>query len=235
MTNRSDIGKILRTERERKELSIHDVSHYTRIPVRALHELEEGDYSGFASLAYAKGFLAQYAKHLDLDAHEWLDDFEVEDQSLDLKSYEFLDHQEEELPPLPTKAPAKAHPVVERSRTSSSTVMQPLAVFAATAMLLGAGVFGFIKLNERFSEVSEADQPASPPQPNTIVRETTPEEAKARTVAATSNAAAGVAPPLAVNDTPVPAESFPPAPVVEEITQPLVVDTKPPRAVIVEE
>ena len=231
MTNRSDIGNTLRSARESKGFSIHDISHYTRIPVKALHELEEGDYSSFPSPSYAKGFLAQYAEHLELDATDWLDDFEIEQEPLDLTNYEFLNDQEEELTPMPSHPAPQPSPREYRGRSKmSAAALQPLAVFIVSAMFLSAGVYGFIKLNDRFDTVAEEKAiPAEQPSltfPEIPANDLRAQQAKKKSVPAS--------PPLAAH-TPAPSEtSFSPA-ISEPISQQLSIDTAPPRAVIVEE
>ena len=67
----------------------------------SLHALEANDYTGFPSLAYAKGFLAQYAEELGVDATDWLDAFEVGDVFADLGRYEYLKESDEHLGPEP--------------------------------------------------------------------------------------------------------------------------------------
>jgi cytoskeletal protein RodZ len=231
MTNWSDIGKALRTTRESRGFSIHDVSHRTRIPVHTLHELEEGDYSSFPSPAYAKGFLAQYADHLNMDSSEWLDDLEIEQAPLNLQNYEFFDHDQEE-----AHAPAPSHPQHKHGRSEvestvriPSAALQPLAVFIATAMLLSAGVYGFVKLNERLSTVAEEEEVTPAPAPPQVIVKTPRSDGNTRAATSQGNPAA-VSRPLATND-----PSHPPATLGKDLDQPLAIDTTPPRAVIVEE
>jgi len=57
-------------------MSIADVSHRTRIPVRVIEALEKDDYGSFPSPTYAKSFLAQYAEFVGIDSSRWMDFFE---------------------------------------------------------------------------------------------------------------------------------------------------------------
>jgi hypothetical protein len=54
----------LKVLREKKQLTLADVSHKTRIPVARLAMLECGDYASFGGIAYARYFLKSYASFL---------------------------------------------------------------------------------------------------------------------------------------------------------------------------
>jgi cytoskeletal protein RodZ len=58
----------LKTARDRRGLSLADVSHRTRIPIHALQQLEGGDFAGFGSMTYARSFLKNYAAYLGVEA-----------------------------------------------------------------------------------------------------------------------------------------------------------------------
>jgi cytoskeletal protein RodZ len=68
----STIGKQLYEARLRRGLVLEDVQHKTRIPVGRLIALENDDYSGFGSPAYARSFLALYGRFLKVDVSETL-------------------------------------------------------------------------------------------------------------------------------------------------------------------
>jgi cytoskeletal protein RodZ len=55
--------------------SVEDVAFKTHIPASRLRELENDDFSNFANLTYAKGFLKIYSNYLELDLSEYLDQF----------------------------------------------------------------------------------------------------------------------------------------------------------------
>ncbi|MFV1995174.1 MAG: helix-turn-helix domain-containing protein [Verrucomicrobiales bacterium] len=69
------IGQKLAEVRARKEFSIEDVAHSTRIHPDTLRHLEADDYTSFANLTYAKSFLSMYAKHLEVDVSDYLEEF----------------------------------------------------------------------------------------------------------------------------------------------------------------
>lgn len=68
----NSIGNSLREARESRGLSLFEVYRETRIHSEILQALENDDYSPFASAAYAKSFLSQYATFLGVEAQNWL-------------------------------------------------------------------------------------------------------------------------------------------------------------------
>ncbi len=61
------IGAALRSRRERRQLTLQQVSEATRVRVHYLQALENGDISAMPSAAQARGFLRIYATFLELD------------------------------------------------------------------------------------------------------------------------------------------------------------------------
>lgn len=62
-----EIGHILREARENKGLSLEDIQDKTRINVRYLAALENGQYSALPTPVHTRGFLRNYARALGLD------------------------------------------------------------------------------------------------------------------------------------------------------------------------
>jgi len=60
-------GTLLREARLRKDLTLDDASRSTKIRREQLICLENDDFSRFANMAYAKGFLLIYARYLGVD------------------------------------------------------------------------------------------------------------------------------------------------------------------------
>ncbi len=61
------IGQKLVETRLSRGLTVEDVAHQTRIPRHVLVQIEEDDFSQFASVAYAKSFIGKYSRHLGVD------------------------------------------------------------------------------------------------------------------------------------------------------------------------
>ncbi|MFO8089389.1 MAG: DUF4115 domain-containing protein [Desulfatiglandaceae bacterium] len=63
-----ELGNRLRAAREAKNLDYRDLTETTRLRPRFLEALERGDWDALPSPALARGFIATYARALDLDA-----------------------------------------------------------------------------------------------------------------------------------------------------------------------
>ncbi len=65
-----EIGELLREAREEKGITLEQISNDTKIPVRLLQDLEQGNFSRFAGKVYLKGALRNYGEYIGLDAQE---------------------------------------------------------------------------------------------------------------------------------------------------------------------
>jgi len=64
------VGDQLRAARKKKKLSLEDIASQTRIPLRHLESLEEGDWANLPAPTYTVGFAKSYASIVDLDRTE---------------------------------------------------------------------------------------------------------------------------------------------------------------------
>jgi len=62
------IGEVLKSEREKRNLTIQDVSNTLKIHPRFLISLEESNYKIFSNVIQIKGFIKNYSTFLNLDA-----------------------------------------------------------------------------------------------------------------------------------------------------------------------
>lgn len=72
------IGETLRKERERQRLTIQDVEDGTSIRAAYIEAIESGEYDKMPGRVYAKGFVKNYAKFLQLDGDEFVKNFMAE-------------------------------------------------------------------------------------------------------------------------------------------------------------
>lgn len=66
------IGTFLRRERELRGISLEEVADTTRIPLRALAQLEDGRFETLPGEVFVKGFLRAYARAVGVRADEVL-------------------------------------------------------------------------------------------------------------------------------------------------------------------
>ena len=65
-------GQKLRDERQRRGLTLSEISNATKIKVEFLSAIEKGEYEKLPSASYAHGFVGNYAKFLDFEEEEIL-------------------------------------------------------------------------------------------------------------------------------------------------------------------
>jgi cytoskeleton protein RodZ len=72
------VAEQLRSERERQNLSVHQVAEATKIKTDHIRALEEGRYEVFAAPIYIRGFVRSYASLLKLEAAQLVKKVEAE-------------------------------------------------------------------------------------------------------------------------------------------------------------
>ncbi|YCM45632.1 helix-turn-helix domain-containing protein [Verrucomicrobiaceae bacterium 227] len=147
MNDWSDIGEKLKEARESRGLSLQDVAHSTRIPVPSLKAIEANCYSVFPSPAYAKSFVHQYADFLEFDADEWLENFKTGNVLANSDGIEYLDESK----PKPTRSPASTKRPSSSQNLPRESLGQPLLILSITAILIAAGLWGFMKIDQRLN------------------------------------------------------------------------------------
>src|SRR5471032_3302739 len=83
------LGKKLKDARLARNLTLEEAGRMTKIRPGRLEEIENEDFSEFASLAYAKGFLLIYGKFLDVDVSPYLEAFETS-ETMTVDGYAYL-------------------------------------------------------------------------------------------------------------------------------------------------
>ena len=73
-----NLGQLLKSEREKKQLSLHEVGIYLKISPRVLQSIEDGELSKLPAKTFLRGFVRSYALHLRLNVSDVLDLFQRE-------------------------------------------------------------------------------------------------------------------------------------------------------------
>ena len=242
MSDCIEIGSTLRRTREERGWSLQDVTHRTRIPLLTLHALEQDDYSVFASPTYTRSFLSQYSDYLGLDATDWLESLETGDIFANLDSYEYLKDHDEHLSREPVKKKSRrqvasvsaAQEEAPVTTTSAAPMLQPLMIFAVTAVMITGAVFGFLHLSRSLADNGDdSGELASGPSTRdlkpipTVADNSMAGQDLGDVPRAVAVPSSSTAPTLVVSVPPAQTSSAPrPAAPVE---------TAPPRAIIIEE
>jgi cytoskeletal protein RodZ len=112
------LGKKLQEARLARGLTLDEAGRMTKIRPAQLQEIENEDFSQFASLAYAKGFLLIYGKFLDVDVSPYLEAFETS-ETLTTDGYSYLQEAAEPEPIRPVKVRRRSAPVSSGGGRSS--------------------------------------------------------------------------------------------------------------------
>ncbi len=101
-----EFGDKFRKAREKKELSLDDVSNVTKISTRMLQAIEEEHFDLLPGGVFNKGFIRAYAKHLGLDSENAVNDYLACLRQAQIDSHEGWDAAERRSPyaPVVTKA-----------------------------------------------------------------------------------------------------------------------------------
>src|SRR5438045_6725883 len=103
------LGKKLQEARLARGLTLDEAGRMTKIRPAQLQEIENEDFSQFASLTYAKGFLLIYGKFLDVDVSPYLEEFESSG-TLATDGYSYLQEGAEPEPIWPVKVRRRSMP-----------------------------------------------------------------------------------------------------------------------------
>jgi cytoskeletal protein RodZ len=135
------VGKRLQRARLAKKLEIDDVAEATKIRPERIIDLEGDEYGHFPNLTYAKSFLAKYARFLEVDIEEELENFHVS-RTISLGDYQYL-----------ASAPAPDFsPVKPRLRPKEFRV--PPWIVAGLVMVVLVGIPAMSFLSNRVSRGS---------------------------------------------------------------------------------
>lgn len=88
------VGQKLAQARIKRGLSIEEAAHETKMRPDKIYAIENDDYSSFPSNAYAKGFIKNYARYLNVDVGDFLCTFDSS-MPIGVADYEYLKHEPE--------------------------------------------------------------------------------------------------------------------------------------------
>lgn len=231
-------GNKLRRARQQRQLSLEDAARATKIRVNQLADLERDEYSNFANLAYARGFLVGYGKFLRVDVRPYLDAF-AEASTFGLDDYQYL-----------SEKPVAIYRVPHRrsgSRTIRPQRRQLIGALAGlAAMVMGVAVWILVVNVHRLGDIHQLEEryearekAAEGGTTATIATETTaPAQAPATSNQPAGNDGAPPAPagvlPVAAPDQPVtngvPAPTAAPATVPTQVSIPALANLNEPGA-----
>ena len=153
-------GEKLRREREKRSITLDQISQSTKIGTRMLQALEEDRFSQLPGGIFNKGFVRAYAHHLGLDEDQTVADYLVASG---------------DAPPVQPELPTEESVRRIEAGTDVSRRQFPWGVFAAI-LLLAALVLSIWSQRQKRHESTAA--PASPASPQ-VVEDHSPQAATA--------------------------------------------------------
>ena len=121
------LGETLRSQREKKGITLEQAASDTRIREKFLKALEDSDYQTLPGTVYTKGFLRNYAEYLELDSEELVVQF----------------HQERDQPEAP-RAFKPIGPIMRRNLIFTPRVLVPVVVLAGIVLFVSYLYYQFV-------------------------------------------------------------------------------------------
>lgn len=146
------LGPRLQKARTARGLTLEEAGRLTKIRPGKLAEIEAEDFSQFASLAYAKGFLLIYGKFLDVDVSPYLEAFETSEH-VTVDGYSYLQDN---------PAPKPTRPTVARKEPSNRGSLLPF-VIGVIVLVVGFSLLKLFMDVKRTAPRSEGALPAASP------------------------------------------------------------------------
>lgn len=190
------LGEVLRTERERRQLTIHDIEEATSIRALYIEAIEEGNYDKLPGDVYTKGFIKNYALFLNLDADSLVKQFVeertpepiVEEIVADDKN---ISDKKVDKPEIPGSTEKIDPPKLRRRHSHSDSGGVSAGLVAAVvliAAIAGGAWYFFANSDGEIADVDNKPKIEQPTQSNEILPPgQTVEEQKLNSVAAAPN------------------------------------------------
>ena len=170
------VGYTLRQERERQNLSISDIEQGTSIRALYIEAIENGEYEKLPGKIYAKGFIKNYAKFLEMDVDAIAKEFSTDMAELEaeeaaanaLEAEESPEKQSEPEKPAKIEKKPVGYSFQEENRRSSSFLIVAAVVLIAA---IAGGVWSWLSSPEgdiaAVNPPQQQTQPAPEPAPKT--------------------------------------------------------------------
>lgn len=221
--SRNSVWTRFREERESRGLSIGDISAFLKLTPRQIEALERGDVAALPGAAFARGFVRNYARFLELDPAPFL-------AAIDARIPEVQSRVVERIP---TKQGLGKMPSRRGSRFSA--LPAALVSVALLATLSAGWYFQWFEPREEKDLLAAASNPAtstvSSPEANAVVAPVASQPVTAQSLPAVSASVPAVA--VAPQSAPVFAQSAPvsaQSPVVAAQSAPVVAASAAPAS-----
>ena len=128
VSDRRSLGERLKRQRERRGITLAEISQTSKVPVSLFTGLEAGDCSRWPASVYARAYVKSYAAAIGLNADEVVEEFST--------VFGLRSETGEPLPP-PAGAPSRLRLSLVQEPAVSLTTVSHRAGLAATELLIG--------------------------------------------------------------------------------------------------
>lgn len=233
-------GQLLRETREKKGVTLNEVAMATKINVKVLESMENGDIESLPSKAFLRGFVQTYANYLKLDSKKVLNSFNEEMGFHDAKPRPF--EPADPSAPQEVAPPPQPQPQVTMTPTPTKTTSIPRPIEDSQnsnmqRVFIGVGVLAVILIIKLlFTTIEKYERESKTPTPSEIestikeqsLKHETPEPETAKPAPASTTATTPTPTPPISSSAPAPAVKPPPAPPKEETKPVATVKPTPP-------
>lgn len=168
------VGEILRSEREKRGMTVKDIEAATHIRALYISAIEDGHYHVLPGEVYLKGFIRNYANLLGLDSVALLTLYKeglqppapAPEPGLSREAPQnkaMQDSQEENEPAI---TPAERRKEARRQQNRASLPARWLTFVVVVAVLAGAGWWYTSTTNNPTTPSPQMNQPTTPSQPS---------------------------------------------------------------------
>jgi cytoskeletal protein RodZ len=157
-----EFGDKFRKAREKKDISLDDVSNVTKIGSRMLRAIEEEHFDQLPGGVFNKGFIRAYAKHLGLNDEEAVTDYLACLRQAQIDAHEVW---EPEKPVKPTSAQRLAAPDGRRLVEPNLVEPNPLHRSRVEASKVGPNLIGPAKSPVKSQSPVQVEEPPGPQLP----------------------------------------------------------------------
>lgn len=146
----SELGRRLKEERERKQLSLEDLQRETKIQKRYLSAIEEGRFDILPGQFYARAFIKNYAEVLGLDPEQLLQEFshEIPNPTKEIEEMQIPSRSER----------SRSRQNIDRKAKRKNSFVTTLVGFAAIIVLF-IGIYIVVQAvaGEKSEEITQED------------------------------------------------------------------------------
>ncbi len=172
------LGELLKSEREKKRLSVHEIGIYLKISPKILTSIEDGDLTKLPAKTFLRGFIRSYAQYLKLNTEEIMAMFQEEMGSTHPPAKELPKELAKEVPSPkestkdstmdskmdftkeasnPTSKETKTEPKRRDPDLNEESFSSNKIIFSLAALVLVALIVTVAKLIEKYNKEREAN------------------------------------------------------------------------------